>query len=244
MRTAANVLKSKARAAFLRAGYDVRRAAGSDTMGAGLRRLAPRLQVRTVVDVGASNGSWTVLALRSIPDASYLLIEAQGEPHEKALRDLRARRPQVDYVLAAAGDRKGTIHFDVSDPFGGVASNEPFERNDLVVPMTSIDAEIAQRSLQPPFLLKLDTHGFEVPILEGAAQALIQTNLLVIEAYNFKLQPGCLRFHEMCGYLEERGLRCIDLVDVLRRPRDGSLWQFDLFFVPRDRPEFDTNTYR
>jgi FkbM family methyltransferase len=244
MGTAANLLKSKVRSALLRVGYDLRRAADVSTMDAALRRLAPRLQVRTVVDVGASNGSWTELALDSFPDASYLLIEAQSEPHVKTLGELRARRPQVDYVIAAAGDREGTIHFDASDPLGGAASDEPFERNDVLVPMTTIDAEIARRALQPPFLLKLDTHGFEVPILEGAAQALVRTNLLVIEAYNFELQPGCLRFHEMCGYLEERGLRCIDLVDVLRRPSDGSLWQFDLFFVPRDRPEFDSNSYR
>ena len=79
---------------------------------------------------------------------------------------------------------------------------------------------------------------------EHRLEALGRTTLLVIEAYNFEVQPGCLRFHEMCGYLEERGLRCIDLVDVLRRPGDGALWQFDLFFVRADRPEFASNSYR
>ncbi len=110
--------------------------------------------------------------------------------------------------------------------------------------MTTIDIEIARRDMAPPFLIKLDTHGFEVPILDGAAETLSKAELLVIEGYNFKLRPGCLRFHELCDYLEQRGFRCFDLVDVLRRPSDGALWQFDLFFVRANRPEFSSNSYR
>ena len=48
----------------------------------------------------------------------------------------------------------------------------------------------------------------------------------------------------MCAFLEERGLRCIEVVDVMRRPGDGALWQFDLFLVPKDRAEFASSTYR
>ena len=62
-----------------------------------------------------------------------------------------------------------------------------------------------QHQLRPPFLIKLDTHGFEVPILKGAQETLQQTNLLVIETYNFQLQPTSLRFHEMCSYMEFGG---------------------------------------
>ena len=45
----------------------------------------------------------------------------------------------------------------------------------------------AQYSLPGPHLIKLDTHGYEVPILCGATETLRNTNLLVIETYNFRL---------------------------------------------------------
>jgi FkbM family methyltransferase len=213
-------------------------------MDAALHRLAHQHPVETIVDIGASDGRWSEMARKHYPNAAFLLVEAQGRPHEAALSRLGERHANVHYVLAAAGDHVGTIHFDASDPFGGAASEVPLERDDLVVPMTTIDAEVTRLDLAPPFLLKLDTHGFEVPVLEGAAKTLPQSDLLVVEAYNFELRPGSLRFHELCAYLDGRGFRAIDVVDVMRRPGDGVLWQFDLFFAPRDRPEFASTTYR
>jgi hypothetical protein len=38
--------------------------------------------------------------------------------------------------------------------------------------VTTVDIEVAQRALLGPYLIKLDAHGFEVPILIGAQEAL------------------------------------------------------------------------
>lgn len=216
---------------------------GPLTMEGALAHFAPRFPVATVVDVGASNGCWTEVALRHWPDARYLLVEALRDPHEPALRALKARRPQVDYVLAAAGSRRGTVHFDASDPFGGRASDGPVGGRDLVVPVTTVDHEVAARALPGPYLLKLDTHGYEVEILRGARRVLEEASLLVIEAYNFTLCDGALRFPELCQHLEPLGFRPIGLVDAMYRPKDGALWQLDCLFARADRPEFRSNEY-
>jgi FkbM family methyltransferase len=208
-----------------------------------LRRIARRRDIRTVIDVGASDGRWSAAARCFFQRARYLLVEAQALPHEAELRSLKARHPEFDYVIAAAGPREGTIHFDASDPFGGMASERPFVADDVSVPMTTVDAEVSRRRLEGPFLVKLDTHGYEVPILEGATNTLRDTHILVIEAYNFKTSATCLRFHELCAWIEERGFRCIDLCDVLHRPHDGALWQMDLLFLPSDSPEFESSSY-
>lgn len=226
------------------AGYDIVKAGGASTMEAALERVARSHRVQTVIDVGASDGRWSEMAIRHFPDAAFLLVEAQASPHELGLHKLPERYPKMQYVIAAAGDHVGTIHFDASDPFGGAAAETPFAEGDLVVAMTTIDAEVARLKLSPRFLLKLDTHGFERQILDGAADTLAQAEVLVIEAYNFTLQPGALRFHQLCNYLDERGFRTVDLVDTVRRPGDGVLWQFDLFFTRSDHVEFASNSYQ
>ncbi len=216
--------------------------APGSTLGA-LAGLARRFDVATIIDVGASDGRWSEDALLYFPSAFIFLIEAQGGPHEPGLRKFCERHPNARYLIAAAGHRVGSIHFDTSDPLSGAAAEMPFDQNDAVVPMTTIDAEIERHGLLAPYLLKLDTHGFEREILEGVADGLAQCALLVVEAYNFEIQLGCLRFHQLCEHLEQRGFRCVDIVDVMRRQKDGVLWQCDLVFARADRPEFAANDY-
>jgi FkbM family methyltransferase len=225
------------------AGLELRRVqpGRNDTMASALLKWAVSTEVSTVIDVGASNGCWTRLALKGWPNAQYLLVEAQRGPHEEGLTTLASENLRVQYVIAAAGPQNGTIFFDASDPFGGVAS-EVFT-DGISVPVLALDNEVEKRNLRGPFLLKLDTHGFEVPILRGAPRILAESSLLVIESYNFDISPECLRFPQFCNHMEDLGFRCIDICDVLRRPGDGCLWQFDVFFVPKTRFEFTQNTY-
>ena len=38
-------------------------------------------------------------------------------------------------------------------------------------------------------------------------------------------------------HLDELGFRCVDMAEPMFRPFDDALWQLDMFFVRRDRPE-------
>ena len=212
-------------------------------LGGMLVRLAKRqIDVRTVIDIGASDGSWSTKMESVYPKANYLLVEA-NEVHRQALENYVSVRGNAEFVLAVAGDEPGLIFFDDNDPMGGLASHQPLGNSKKSFPCTTVDAEAERRNLEGPFLLKLDTHGFEVPILEGAAQVLKSTNLLVIEVYNFNLTGETLRFWEMCEYLEKLGFRPIDMLDPMFRPKDGVFWQFDIVFARSSRDEFLSNTY-
>lgn len=210
---------------------------------AALKRCKGRgVQVRSIIDVGASDGRWSLMARESFPHAFCLLIEAQEE-HKKALDRVKSRASRFDYVIAAAGDHRGTTYFDAGDLFGGLASAAPVGNNCISVPMVTVDEEVSNRGLLPPFLLKLDTHGFELPILEGAKKTLAAASLVVIETYNFKLTDDSLKFYEMCAYMEGKGFSCVDLVQPMHRPFDQAFWQVDLLFVPSDSAVFSSNSY-
>lgn len=212
-------------------------------MGDALARIGATAEVRTVVDIGASDGRWAREAQQHLTADRWLLVEAQAVPHETALQAFAASDPRVSYVIAAAGDREGVIHFDANDPFGGVASETTTGDRDIVVPVSTIDRLVADRGLAGPFLVKLDTHGYELPILEGARETLQQTSVLVVEAYNIRLRDGAPLFHELCAFLNERGFRTVDMCDPLWRPADGALWQMDMVFIPASRPEFTNTSY-
>ena len=201
-----------------------------------------RIPVRTWIDVGASDGSWSLRARRHYPAATFVLFEPLAE-RLPALRALHHRHGFI-VVPAVAGAAPGQASFCVSADLDGSGVAHPGAsgaRRD--VPVETVGRVIASRQLPAPYALKLDTHGAEIAVLEGAASLLPQVSLLVIEAYNFQLGPGCLRFHELCAWLEAAGFRCWNLADPLRRPSDGVLWQMDLAFAPAASPLFACNGY-
>ncbi len=209
-----------------------------------LGKLAARgVQIGSVIDVGASNGMWSAVCETHFPKARYLLVEAQ-EYHRQGLLDYCATRPNAEFVLAAAGAEQGEIWFDDSSPWGGLAMTSRTETVKARVPMTTLDHEANTRGLSGPYLVKLDTHGFEVPILEGAlAKVLPNAAVLVIECYNFRIAEGSLLFHEMIAWLHTKGFGVIDMCEPLWREFDHALWQMDLVFVPLSDPAFKRTTY-
>jgi FkbM family methyltransferase len=213
------------------------------TFAAGLERLLKRnVKLGSVIDVGASDGRWSAQLLPYQPKARYLCIEALSA-HEPALRNFVATNCQVDYVICAAGDRQGQIHFRESGLLGGWVSESARSANCVLVPVNTIDALAEARSMPPPFLIKLDTHGYELPILAGAARTLQQTEVLIVEVYNFPGSAPAVSFYEFCRLMAEKGFRCIDLFDPLYRPHDDALWQMDLVFLRESRPEFQYNGF-
>ncbi len=196
----------------------------------------------TVIDIGASDGIWSLRALSCFPTAKFLLFEPLSE-RQAALAQLQ-KTHGFDFVAAAAGANAGSVSFVVDSALDGSGVAGPGDTATRTVPVETIDAVVAARNLSGPYCLKLDTHGYEVAVLDGATDVLRQTHLLVIEAYNFTLTPGCLRFHELCAWLETRGFRCCDLADPMRRPKDGALWQVDLAFAPATSRFFVSNRYK
>lgn len=219
----------------------LRRERAFEMAGVLARAQARGVRLSTVIDVGASDGSWSLLARRHFPTARFLLFEPLTE-RRAALERLQRAGP-FDFVPAAAGAERGTTVFAVDPALDGSGVAAPGATATREVPVETVDAAVAARGLVGPYLLKLDTHGYEVPVLIGASHVLTHTELLIIEAYNFTLGPGSLRFHELCAWLEARGFRCCDLADPMRRPHDGTLWQMDLAFAPATSALFASSGY-
>jgi FkbM family methyltransferase len=199
--------------------------------------------VHTVIDIGASTGRWSRAAFPLFPEARFIGIDPLVE-RESALMRLKSSNARFDYVLGVAGERDGeTVELSVSADLDGstVSGDAGTVRG---VPSYSLDGIVAAKKCSGPFLVKFDTHGFEVPIIKGATRTLGETAYIVMECYAHRHTPGTLLFHEMCAYLEALDFRCYHLADPMLRPLDGAFWQMDLFFARKDDPIFRENRFR
>jgi FkbM family methyltransferase len=207
----------------------------------GIKWLSEHIQIKTVLDVGASNGCWSNDCVKFYPESNYVLFEPQPV-HNESL-DLYSKKDNVTIIKKAVGDYIGTTFFDVTDPFGGAISDIDGDRM-IQVPLTTIDETISELKIEGPYLLKLDTHGYEIDILEGSWKTLKNTNALVIEVYNHKICNECRMFWEICVYLSKRGFRPVYIADLVSREYDGSLWQMDIFFIRSESDCFKYNAYK
>lgn len=217
---------------------------GQRDMASATRWAKEKLGVRpaTVVDLGAAAGTWTQRTQRIWTDAHYVLFEPLEE-RRTTLAALAAKDSRLHPVFAAAGAREGTVKFTVADDLDGSGVYDAQSSGGREVPLTTVDAEIKRLGMKAPFVIKFDTHGFELPILEGAAETLTQTELVIMECYGFQVAPGSLLLPEMCAKMQSLGFRLADIVDLLHRPGDGLLWQCDVFFLKSSHAFFARDTY-
>lgn len=216
-----------------------------DSMSGALQRLKKNgVQPACVIDLGAAAGTWTMESMKHFPSSTYLLFEPLEE-RKNELKALAAINKNVEPVFAAVGDRMGSVSFVVSDDLdgSGVYDAESGGGN-RKVDLVTIDHVVHDKKIAGPFLIKFDTHGFEVPILAGATDTLSRTDAIIMECYGFRIADNCLRFPEMCAHLETLGFRLSDIVNVKRRPGDEFFWQCDAVFIRKEDPRLARVSYQ
>jgi FkbM family methyltransferase len=200
--------------------------------------------ISTVIDIGAAAGSWSLSALEIWPSCFYLLMEPLEERRAELL-ELTRLHPNFSFVPRAAGRESGAVTFSIADDLDGSGVASSTQRGETrSVDVTSIEVEVKRLNLPGPYLIKLDTHGYEVPILEGCEGIIKHVSLFVIECYGFQIADNSLLFWDMCKYMDKLGFRLFDIVDIMHRPDDGAFWQCDAFFIRKEHPLFMSNQYK
>lgn len=222
-----------------RFGYDVSRATyENSTLHNALRRLKKHdIAFDSFIDVGASNGIWSRALAEYFPGKRHVLLDA-NKTHLSALAKVCQEYENWSFQFTAIGGKSGTLYFDDSDPQGGHLSETPLTKNYKPCPVATIDEIVAEQQLSGPFMIKLDTHGVEIPILQGARKTLEVTNVLVIEVYNFTFGEPAVPFWELCRQVFQLGFRPLDVFDILYREVDHAFWQCDLLFARTNLPLF------
>jgi len=211
----------------------------------GLRRYSNLgLPVGTIIDVGAAAGSWSLMAEQLWPECAFVLFEPLEERKEQ-LQALARDKSNFLFIPYAAGSDENLVDFRIAPDLdgSGISSGSVSDGKNRKVAVRRIDNEIKTLDLVGPFIVKFDTHGYEVPILEGCAGILSDVELFIIECYGFRIAERSLLFWEMCQEMDRLGFALFDLVDVMRRPKDGAFWQCDAFFIRKDNLLFADNRY-
>ncbi len=187
---------------------------------------------RTVVDVGAFRGDWTVLVKQVFPDAEVLMVEPQARLRSR-LEDLCRRYDGIHYRSALLGAAEGTevVFSEMATGSSVFEERSPVPRTYTPMRATTLDTATADACGWDRIdLLKLDVQGYELEVLKGATSYLPRCELVLLEASLIPVNRGCPLVDEVIAFMRARGFRLLDICSLLRR-RDGALWQVDLLFI-------------
>ncbi|HCJ12105.1 MAG: hypothetical protein A2Y14_03485 [Verrucomicrobia bacterium GWF2_51_19] len=190
------------------------------------------LRVSTIIDVGIAYGTPGLYG--TIDAVQYHLIEPLKE-YLGTIQDLCKKYPAT-YTLAAAGEQKGTLTFNVHPDMSGSSFLSESEGKHVdgtprTVPVTTIDDEVRQHALKGPFLIKVDVQGFELQVLNGAQKTLAQTEAIILEVSLFSFYQQSPLFADVIAYMAARGFAPYDIFGATYRPLDDALGQIDIAFV-------------
>lgn len=186
----------------------------------------------TVIDVGVAYG--THVLYEEFPSAKHLLIEPLRE-YKEYLKKI-SKKYDAEYVLAAAGAKSGKVFINVHPDLVG-SSLFKEEEGPLVdgtpreVPVVTLDELCMEKNLQGPYLIKIDTQGSELEVLDGSRKILEDTEFIVLEVQLFQFFINGPQFYDVVSYMKKYGFVVYDISGIYYRPLDNALAGVDVSFV-------------
>jgi FkbM family methyltransferase len=142
--------------------------------------------VRVVMDVGANVGAATVFFSLSYPDAAVYAFEPGGLPFGLLEANTKAHRNvQVHRFGLYSSDLEVPLYRGRYETgMSSVTRSESTTDASEVVSLRSVRDWLAENSIAGVDVLKVDTEGCEVPILEAMSDLLPQTKVIYLEYHN------------------------------------------------------------
>lgn len=207
-----------------------------------LRKLG--LDLAHFFDVGASIGRWSSRVSHDFPRASFNLFEPlidHSPSYQLKMRTTLARHPNFRlHKVALGAECKKTSMFMYPDNLVGSTAlplqSTPVDARRVEVDMLTIDYVIQEFQLPVPQVIKMDTQGCELSVLQGATRTLPQVDVLLLECWLTRAYgettPLLL---EIAEWLREFHFHLWDLGNPWRDPQGVLVAQDCLFLNARSK---------
>lgn len=185
---------------------------------------------RTILDIGAYHGGWSVLARAIWSEAEVLSIEANPDcaPHLE-------RHGQNFMIATLSNTAEKKIFWNCADVTSG-EGNSLYKENSLqpftqsVVDTQTLDALALGKTFD---FIKIDCQGAELLIIKGGERVVREAQMVLLETQIQEYNQGAPDMLRIMNEMDSRGFRLYDIIEQHRNAR-GLLLQTDLLFARKD----------
>jgi FkbM family methyltransferase len=198
------------------------------------------LGARTVVDVGANRGQFSLLALELFPDAEIFAFEPLAGPGH-TFRAVLGHEGRVHFFPTAIGPTatEATIHIAAKDDSSSFLPITDLQIHTSIGPshevatarvgMAPLGQLLSSAQLVAPALLKIDVQGFELSVLEGCLPLLPRFAAIYVECAFVELYAGQALAGDVIAFLRQQGFVLAGIYDV-KYDSTGRAIQGDFLF--------------
>jgi FkbM family methyltransferase len=188
------------------------------------------IDFNNVLDIGACNGSWSLLVKSIFPEANILMVEANNDKeqilkkignYKIALLSSEADK-EVNYYKSISSDASGNSIYLENTNYKFIPERRITTTLKLIVPK---DADYD--------LIKMDVQGSELDVIKGGLDIIKKSKFLLLELQIFEYNKDAPMLSEVLIFLKKINFDLVDVFDLLYSST-GSLIQIDGFFVNRD----------
>lgn len=208
-----------------------------------IRKSGCVTQGKQVLDLGAADGSTTRFFATHFPECritGFEPIAAMFKKAKETVRDLG----NATVLNMACSDREGEADFHVSANFlsSSLLAARPDElkkESDAIQKsITEVSVEKVKttrldtvaKDLGEILLIKIDTQGTELMILQNGVETLKKTNFILAEVNNHSMYENTCQYYEVDAFLRGQGFRLSDLVVTYRDSKD-TVKEFDVLYT-------------
>lgn len=241
-------IKHRLKLAARQIGLDVNRYNAVESAEARLFALLSSHRIDTVIDVGANDGGYGALLRRGGYQGTILSFEPLEAEHTRlqAAASADAAGKWFVHPRAALGSENGQVEIHVA---GNSASSsilpmhkthEKAAPESKYVGVQKVEVrrldEVRHEALDQPLaqggrvLLKIDTQGYEMPVLQGAERLLPRIAGVQLELSLTRLYEGQVLYLEMIQWLAARGFELWNLIPGFIDPASARMLQCDGVF--------------
>lgn len=152
--------------------------------------------ISMIFDVGANDGDTALTALKEFPEAQVISFEPHPSTFAKLVQRIgsRARFRAINLALGSDAGEVEMFEYDESKvnsltPNAHFAKRFGLEARSIWVKLTKLDTFCSENSIARIDLLKIDTEGFDLIVLEGCRSMLEKRAIKFIYVEFNDLQP-------------------------------------------------------
>lgn len=197
--------------------------------------------LKTILDIGANDGSFARTTRERFPDAQIISFEPLGSAYQTLTKRMVGdSKFQAHNIALGETAGESVIHRSASDPSSSLLPMAALhkklypksaEYTDEIIRVERLDDTLQATTLEKPILVKIDVQGFEGSVIKGGPETLRQADIVLVENSFTTLYEGQPLFADIHTLLKDLGFSYRGRSETHYNPGTGEPIYEDSVFI-------------